>query len=110
VPGAQREVSSISLDPDGCMVRGSSGHYCFVTILLHEITGAKAKPGGDVMELHGKKGTLFITGEVFPLDKDLLMGAVCVTAMLIVKRKPEIPHKMYNCENWKAQTRLLFVV
>jgi hypothetical protein len=36
--------------------------------------------------------------------------AECVTAMLIVKRKPEIPHKMYNCENWKAQNRLLFVV
>ena len=77
MPGATSEVSSLSLDPDGCMVRGSSGHYCFVTILLHEITGAKAKPGGDVMELHGKKGTLFITGEVFPLDKNLLMGAVC---------------------------------
>jgi len=30
-----------------------------------------------VMELHGKKGTLFIIGEVFPLDKDLLMGAEC---------------------------------
>ena len=64
------------------MVRGSSGHYCFVTILLHEITGAKAKPGGDVMELHGKKGTFFITGEVFPLDKDLLMGAVCPSFLL----------------------------
>ena len=61
------------------MVRGSTYYYCFVTILLHESTGAKAKPGGDVMELHGKKGTLFITGEVFPLDKNLLMGAVCLT-------------------------------
>ena len=59
------------------MVRGSTYYYCFVTILLHESTGAKAKPGGDVMELHGKKGTLFITGEVFPLDKNLLMGAGC---------------------------------
>ena len=75
MPGAQREVSSYSLDPDGCMVRGSTYYYCFVTILLHEITGAKAKPGGDVMELHGKKSTFFITGEVFPLDKGLLMGA-----------------------------------
>ena len=75
MPGAQREVSSYSLDPDGCMVRGSTYYYCFVTILLHEITGAKAKPGGDVMELHGKKGTFFITGEVFLLDISLLMGA-----------------------------------
>ena len=58
------------------MVRGSTGNNCFVTILLNEITGAKAKPGGDVMELHGKKGTFFITGEVFPLDISLLMGAV----------------------------------
>ena len=55
MPGAQRKVYSVSLDPDGCMVRDSIGHYCFVTILLHEITGAKAKPGGDAMELHGKK-------------------------------------------------------
>ena len=55
------------------MVRSSIGHYCFVTILLNETTGADAKPGGDVMELHGKK-THFITGEVFPLDKGLLMG------------------------------------
>ena len=59
------------------MVRGSTYYYCFVTILLNEITGAKAKPGGDVMELHGKKGTFFITGEVFPLDIGLLMGAEC---------------------------------
>ena len=57
------------------MVRSSTGYYCFVTILLNEITGAKAKPGGDVMELDGKKGTSFITGEVFPLDISLLMGA-----------------------------------
>jgi hypothetical protein len=62
------------------------------------------------MVLQCKKGKHFATGEVFPLDIDLLMGAECVTAMLIVKRKPEIPHKMYNCENWKAQNRLLFVV
>ena len=75
MPGAQREVSSLSLDPDGCMVRGSIGHYCFATILLHEITGAKAKPGGDIMLLHCKKATLFITGEVLPLDIGLLMGA-----------------------------------
>ena len=65
------------LDPDGCMVRGSTGHYCFVTILYNEITGAKAKPGGDVMELQGKKDKFFITGEVFPLDIGLLMGAEC---------------------------------
>jgi hypothetical protein len=58
------------------MVRNSTDHYCFVTILLNEITGAKAKPGGDVMKLHGKKDTFFIKGEVFPLDKGLLMGAV----------------------------------
>jgi len=89
VPGATSQVSSLSLDPDGCMVRGSSGHYCFVTRLLHEITGAKAKPGGDVMELHGKKGTLFITGEVFPLDKDLLMGAGCPTF------QPKLTHTTY---------------
>ena len=76
MPGAKREVSSLSLDPDGCMVRGSTGHYCFVTILYNEITGAKAKPGGDAMKLHGKKGKFFITGEVFPLDIGLLMGAV----------------------------------
>jgi hypothetical protein len=56
------------------MVRNSTDHYCFVTILLNEITGAKAKPGGDVMKLHGKKDTFFIKGEVFPLDKGLLMG------------------------------------
>ena len=31
------------------------------------------------MELHGKKDTFFITGEVFPLDKNLLMGAECYT-------------------------------
>ena len=56
------------------MVRNSTSYYCFVTILLNEITGAKAKPGGDVMELHGKKDTFFITGEVFPLDIGLLMA------------------------------------
>ena len=76
MPGAQREVSSYSLDPDGCMVRGSTSYYCFGTILLHEITGAEAKPGGDVMELHSKKDTFFIAGEVVPLDISLLMGAV----------------------------------
>ena len=59
------------------MVRGSNGHYCFVTILLNETTGAETKPGGDVMELQCKKGKLFRTGEVFPLDISLLMGAVC---------------------------------
>jgi len=59
------------------MVRSSTVHYCFVTILYNETTGAKAKPGEDVMELHGKKGKFFITGEVFPLDIDLLMGTVC---------------------------------
>lgn len=58
------------------MVRGSIGHYCFVTILYNEITGAKAKPGGDAMKLHGKKGKFFITGEVFPLDIGLLMGDI----------------------------------
>ena len=58
------------------MVRGSTGYYCFVTKLLNETTGAKAKPGGDVMLLHCKKVKLFITGEVFPLDISLLMGAV----------------------------------
>jgi len=79
VPGAQREVYSISLDPDGCMVRGSTGNNCFVTILYNETTGAKAKPGGDVMLLHCKKVKLFITGEVFPLDISLLMGAECPT-------------------------------
>jgi len=57
------------------MVRSSTGYYCFVTILLNEITGADARPGGDIMVLRCKKGKLFITGEVFPLDKDLLMGA-----------------------------------
>jgi len=31
------------------------------------------------MILHCKKAKLFITGEVFPLDIGLLMGAVCVT-------------------------------
>jgi hypothetical protein len=59
------------------MVRGSINYYCFVTILLNETTGAKAKPGGDVMELHGKKDTFFIPGEVFSLDISLLMGAEC---------------------------------
>jgi hypothetical protein len=44
---------------------------------LNETTGAEAKPGGDVMELHGKKAKLFITGEVFLLDIGLLMGAGC---------------------------------
>ena len=82
MPGAQREVSSISLDPDGCMVRGSKDQYCFVTIRLHETTDAKAKPGGDVMELQCKKGTFFITGEVFPLDIGLLMGAGCLKISL----------------------------
>jgi hypothetical protein len=31
------------------------------------------------MVVQCKKGKLFITGEVFPLDIGLLMGAVCVT-------------------------------
>ena len=79
MPGAKREVSSICLDPDGCMVRSSTGHYCFVTILYNETTGADARLGGDIMDLRCKKGKLFITGEVFPLDISLLMGAVCVT-------------------------------
>ena len=61
------------------MVRSSIGHYCFVTLLYNETTGAEAKPGGDMMVLHCKKAKLFITGEVFPLDIGLLMGAVCVT-------------------------------
>ena len=56
------------------MVRSSTGHYCFVTILYNETTGAEAKPGGDVMLLHCKKVKLFSTGEVFPLDMSLLMG------------------------------------
>ena len=59
MPGAKREVYSICLDPDGCMVRGSTDHYCFVTILYNETTGAEAKPGEDVMELHGKKEQIF---------------------------------------------------
>ena len=29
------------------------------------------------MKLHGKKGKLFIAGEVFLLDSGLLMGAEC---------------------------------
>ena len=77
MPGAQRKEYSYSLDPDGCMVRSGTGHYCFVTILLNEITGANARPGGDIMVLRCRKGKLFITGEVFPLDIGLLMGAVC---------------------------------
>jgi hypothetical protein len=77
VPGAQRKVYSVSLDPDGCMVRGSANHYCFATILYNETTGAEEKPGGDIMVLHCKKGKLFITGEVFLLDIGLLMGAGC---------------------------------
>jgi hypothetical protein len=28
--------------------------------------------------------------------------AECVTAMLIVKRIPEVHPKMYICENWKS--------
>jgi hypothetical protein len=59
------------------MVRGSTGYYCFVTILYNETTGAEAKPGGVIMVLQCKKGKLFITGEVFPLDIGLLMGAEC---------------------------------
>ena len=77
VPGAKREVSFLCLDPDGCMVRSSTDHYCFVTILYNETTGADEKPGGDIMVLRCKKGELFITGEVFPLDISLLMGAGC---------------------------------
>ena len=61
------------------MVRGSTGHYCFVTILYNETTGAKAKPGGDIMVVECKKGKLFIAGEVFPLDIGLLMGAESLT-------------------------------
>ena len=83
MPGAKREVSSLSLDPDGCMVRGSIGHYCFVTILYNEITGANGKSGGDIVVLRCKKGKLFIAGEVFPLDISLLMGAVCPSFFLI---------------------------
>ena len=71
------------------MVRGSTGNNCFVTILYNETTGAKAKPGGDVMLLQCKKVKLFITGEVFPLDISLLMGDIsllmgagCVTFSL----------------------------
>jgi hypothetical protein len=75
-------ISLACLDPDGCMVRGSIGHYCFVTILYNETTGAEAKPGGDIMLLHCKKAKLFSTGEVFLLDIGLLMGAVCVTFSL----------------------------
>jgi hypothetical protein len=58
------------------MVRSSIGHYCFVTILYNETTGAEAKPGEDMMVLHCKKAKLFITGEVFPLDIGLLMGDI----------------------------------
>jgi hypothetical protein len=55
--------------------------YCpllFRNLNYNETTGAKAKPGGDIMVVQCKKGKLFITGEVFPLDIGLLMGAVCV--------------------------------
>jgi len=76
MPGAKREVSSLSLDPDGCMVRGSTGYYCFVTILYNETTGAETKPGRDIMVVQCKIDKLYITGEVFPLDIGLLMGAV----------------------------------
>jgi hypothetical protein len=64
------------------MVRGSNGYYCFVTILYNETTGAEAKPGGDIMLLHCKKAKLFSTGEVFPLDIGLLMGAECSSFLL----------------------------
>jgi len=43
---------------------------------IKENAGAEAKPGGDIMVLQCKKGKLFVTGEVFPLDIGLLMGAV----------------------------------
>ena len=62
------------------MVRGSTYYYCFVTILLNETTDAEAKPGGDVMKLPGKKGKLFIAGEVFLLDSGLLMGGLLMGA------------------------------
>jgi len=48
----------------------------FRNLNYNETTGAEAKPGGDVMVVHCKKAKLFITGEVFPLDIGLLMGAV----------------------------------
>ena len=64
------------LDPDGCMVRGSSGHYCFATITYNENTGAEARPGEVIMVVQCKKGESFVTGEVFPLDIGLLMGAI----------------------------------
>ena len=44
---------------------------------IKENAGAEAKPGGDIMVLQCKKGKLFVTGEVFPLDIGLLMGAGC---------------------------------
>ena len=59
-------ISLACLDPDGCMVRGSTGYYCFATIKYNETTGAEAKPGGDIMVLQCKKGKLFIT-ELLPL-------------------------------------------
>ena len=31
-------------------------------------------------------------------------------AMLIVKKRSQVPPGIYICERWKAQTRLLFVV
>ena len=61
------------------MVRSSIAHCCFAAILLNETTGADVKPGGEVMELHGKKAQLFSTGEVFPFNIGLLMNAVCLT-------------------------------
>ena len=52
------------------------------------------------MELHGKKGTFFITGEVFPLDISLLMGAEC--CYVDCQEENTSPPRLYICECWKS--------
>ena len=80
------------------MVRSSTDHYCFVTILYNETTGADEKPGGDIMVLRCKKGELFITGEVFPLDISLLMGAVSYNF------QPKLVYTTYGGTKGKAES------
>ena len=65
-----RQLNSDSLDPDGCLVRSSN----FV-LIKDEIAGAKQRRQVHHGEHNANKIRIFVTGEVFFIDIDLLMGA-----------------------------------
>ena len=69
--------SFIDLEPDGCLVADQFG----IRTKTFEITGAVNEMGLIqlwMMSLQ-KKTMLFCDGEVFSLDRGLLMGAIIIT-------------------------------